>query len=210
MPSLELLLAFWATTAIFAFMPGPALLYVAARTVAGGRYAGLMASLGLQLGGYLHVFAAAAGLSVVFHAVPVLYMAVKLLGAAYLVWLGIAMFRAKTEGVVVPTGAQPRSGRRAFVESATVEMLNPKAALFYLAFLPQFVDPSAGFPVWVQFALLGTAVNLTFSLADLVAVALAGTLMSRLRRSDRAQRVARRIGGSILVALGIHLAVQRS
>lgn len=70
MPSLELLLAFWATTAIFAFMPGPALLYVAARTVAGGRYAGLMASLGLHLGGYLHVFAAAAGLSVVFHAVP--------------------------------------------------------------------------------------------------------------------------------------------
>lgn len=210
MPSLELLLAFWATTAIFAFMPGPALLYVAARTVAGGRYAGLMAALGLHLGGYLHVFAAAAGLSVVFHAVPTLYMAVKLFGAAYLVWLGIAMFRARTEGVVVPAGVQPRSGRRAFAESATVEMLNPKAALFYLAFLPQFVDPSAGFPVWVQFALLGTAVNLTFSFADLVAVMLAGTLTSRLRRSDRARRIAQRIGGSILVALGIHLAVQRS
>lgn len=210
MPSFELLLAFAAATAIFAFMPGPALLYVAARTMADGRRAGLMASLGLHLGGYLHVFAAAAGLSIVFHAVPILYMAVKLGGAGYLVWLGIAMVRGKPEAAGGAADVPPKSARRAFLQSATVEMLNPKAALFYLAFLPQFVDPSAGFPVWVQFALLGTAVNMTFSFADLVAVMLAGTLMSRLRRSDRAQRVARRIGGSILVALGVHLAVQKS
>ena len=140
MPSTAILITFLATTAIFAFIPGPAMLYVAAQTIARGRWSGLMASLGVHLGCYVHVVAAAAGLSVLFHAVPVLYLAVKLAGAAYLVWLGIAMFRTRAQGDVAASGVASRSGRRAFVESVTVEVLNPKTALFFLAFLPQFVD----------------------------------------------------------------------
>ena len=127
MPSLEILLTFLATTAIFAFIPGPAILYAAARTLAGGRWSGLMASLGIHLGGYVHVVAAAAGLSLIFHAVPVLYMAVKLFGAAYLVWLGISLFRSKAQEDVSLSHVGLKSGRRAFAESVSVEVLNPKA-----------------------------------------------------------------------------------
>lgn len=210
MPSLELLIAFFVTTAIFAFMPGPAMLYVAARTMAAGRGAGLMASLGVHIGCYVHVVAAAAGLSVLFHAVPALYLAVKLAGAAYLVWLGILMFRDRGVEVTGAPVLASRSGRRAFVESAGVEILNPKTALFFLAFLPQFVDASAAFPVWLQFVILGTVVNAMFSTADVVCVLLAGAVMRMVRASARAQRLIQRAGGAVLVGLGFHLAFQKS
>ncbi len=209
MPSTELLVAFLVTTAVFAYMPGPAMLYAAAQTLARGRWSGLMAALGIHIGGYFHVFAAAAGLSVLFHAVPPLYVAVKLAGAVYLVWLGISLFRAGREDESAAVGIGPKSGLRAFLESVAVEVLNPKTAIFFLAFLPQFVDPSAAFPVWLQFLLLGTAVNLMFSSADIVCVALAGAVVSRLKRSNRAQRLMRRAGGTLLVGLGTHLALQR-
>lgn len=210
MPSTELLIAFIATAAIFAFIPGPAMLYAAAQTMARGRWSGLMATLGIHLGGYVHVVAAAAGLSILFHAVPMLYMAVKLAGAAYLIWLGISLFRARAHGDVAIPGMEPKSARRAFFESIAVEVLNPKTAIFFLAFLPQFIDPSAGFPVWVQFVLLGTIVNLMFSSADIIAVVLAGVVVTRLRRSSHAQRLMRRAGGAVLVGLGIHVAFQKS
>jgi threonine/homoserine/homoserine lactone efflux protein len=207
MSSLDLLLTFIVTTAIFAFVPGPAMLYAAARTLAGGRAAGFMASLGIHLGGYAHVIAAAAGLSILFHAVPTLYMAVKLAGAAYLVWLGISLFRSRAQD---DAAAATRSGRRAFAQSIAVEILNPKTAIFFLAFLPQFADPAAGLPIWGQLLILGTIVNLTFALADVVCVLLASVVMSRLRRSARAQRLMQRMGGTALIGLGAHLALQRS
>lgn len=211
MPSTEMLIAFFVTTAIFAYIPGPAMLYAAAQTIARGRWSGLMATLGIHLGCYVHVMAAAAGLSVLFHAVPVLYLVVKLAGAAYLVWLGISMLRAKAEGGEAALPAlEAKSGRRAFLESITVEVLNPKTALFFLAFLPQFIDASASLPVWAQFLILGTIVNLIFSSADLVCVMLAGVLVARLKRSSGAQRLMRRAGGTLLVGLGAHLALQRT
>jgi threonine/homoserine/homoserine lactone efflux protein len=209
MPSAEILITFFLTTLLFAYMPGPALLYTAAQTVARGRAAGLMAALGLHLGGYVHVTAAAAGLSVVFHLVPPAYLAVKLAGAAYLVWLGVAMFRRKDAGAAPDAPAGSRSGRRAFIESITVEILNPKTAIFFLAFLPQFADPAAAFPVWAQLAILGVIVNLTFSSADLVCVVLAGALVKRLKSSGGAQRLLRKAGGAVLVGLGVNLALQR-
>ncbi|HEY4192713.1 MAG TPA: LysE family translocator [Mesorhizobium sp.] len=210
MPSHELLIAFFITTAIFAYIPGPAMLYAAAQTVAGGRSSGLMAALGIHLGCYVHVFAAAAGLSVLFHAVPVLYLAVKLGGAAYLIWLGVAMFREKDRGGADIEPIRPKAGRRAFFESVTIEVLNPKTAIFFLAFLPQFIDLSAAFPVWLQFVILGTAVNLMFSSADIVCVFLAGGVMDTIRRSSRAQRYMRKAGGAVLVGLGLRLALEKS
>lgn len=207
---LDLFLTFLVTTAIFAFIPGPAMLYAAAQTVARGRGPGFMAALGIHLGCYVHVIAAAAGLSMLFHAVPALYLVVKLAGAAYLVWLGISMFRTRQADREAEALIPPKSGRRAFFESITVEVLNPKTAIFFLAFLPQFVDASAALPVWLQFVLLGTIVNLIFSFADVVCILLAGVLMSGLRRSGRVQRLMQRAGGSILVGLGAHLAFQKS
>jgi threonine/homoserine/homoserine lactone efflux protein len=209
MPSTDLLIAFFTAAAIFAFIPGPGILYAAAQTVAGGRSAGLLGTLGLALGGYLHVITAAAGLSVVFHAVPPLYAAVKLVGAAYLVWLGISMIRAKATGADGAPVVARKTGKRALVEGITVEMLNPKTAMFFLAFLPQFTAPAASLPVWAQFMILGSIVNLMFALADVVAVLLASSVLSRLGSANRIQRTVQQLGGGIMVALGIRLALQK-
>ncbi len=160
------------------------MLYTAAQTIARGRRSGLMAALGIQIGGYVHVVAAAAGLSALFHAVPVLYAIVKFAGAAYWSFSACASFSGSRK----PLGAGATGGAgwtQAFFESVSVEALNPKTALFFLAFLPQFVDAAATLPIWAQLLILGTIVNLIFSLADVVCVLLAGLVVTRLRRSGR-------------------------
>jgi threonine/homoserine/homoserine lactone efflux protein len=209
MPPLDVLLAFLVTTALFSLLPGPSMLYAAARTMVGGRQAGLMAALGLHLGAYVHVAAAAAGLSVLFHAVPIVYAAVKLAGALYLVWLGICLLRSgkRREGEIAGNG--PKSARQAFVQSITVEVLNPKTALFFVAFLPQFVVGTAALPIWLQLAILGTAANAIFSFGDVVVVFLAASIVNRLKRTSGVQTLMRRTGGTILIGLGAHLALQR-
>ena len=209
MPSSDSLIAFFTAAAIFAFIPGPGLLYAAAQTMAGGRTIGLLGTLGLALGGYIHVIAAAAGLSVMFHAVPPLYAVVKLIGAAYLVWLGISMIRARATGADGAPVVAPKTGKRALVEGITVEMLNPKTAVFFLAFLPQFTRPAANLPVWAQFMILGSIVNLMFALADVGAVLLASSVVARLGRANRIQRTVQQLGGGIMVALGVRLAMQK-
>ena len=213
MPSSELLLALVAASLLFAFMPGPALLYAAAQTVARGRKAGLMAAFGLHLGGYVHVVAAAAGLSALFHAVPTLYLVVKIIGAAYLVWLGLRMigraFHVR-KAPINPVVAPVKTHQRALVESITVEVLNPKTALFFVAFLPQFVDPAAAFPIWLQFLILGSIVNILLATADLLCVYFAGAIVDRFRQSTRVARIMEGLGGGVLVGLGANLVVQRS
>src|SRR5216683_4944382 len=205
MPSTDHLLAFLVATLIFAVIPGPGILYTAAQTLARGRAGGLLAVLGIHLGGYLHVAAAALGLAAVFQLIPTLYLAVKLAGALYLVWLGIGIIRGGIAADELPhiIGKSPR---RAFVESIAVEALNPKTAIFYLAFLPQFVELGAGSPLWLQFLGFGIVVNLAFSIADLVTVLLTAAILSRLRRTQTAQRVARALGGGLMIGLGIRLA----
>jgi threonine/homoserine/homoserine lactone efflux protein len=209
MPTLDVLLAFAVTTAIFAFIPGPAMLYAAARTMAGGRAAGLMAVLGIHLGAYAHIVAAAAGLTALFHAVPLAYTFAKFAGAIYLVWLGVSLFRSAGPGEAEVGAVLPRGGRRAFLQSVAVEILNPKTAIFFLAFLPQFVDADAGLPVAVQLLILGTIVNLIFTLADIVCVLLADVVLLRLKHSGSAQALLRKAGGTVLIGLGAHLALQK-
>lgn len=207
MASTEILFAFAIATTLFAYFPGPALLYTAAQTLARGRRAGLMAALGIHIGCYAHVLGATLGLSAVFRYVPEAYAALKFAGAAYLVWLGIAMIRGG--GDKAPT-VTPKSARRAFAESIVVELLNPKVALFFIAFLPQFVDPAASFPVWLQFLILGVIVNFAFSSADLVTAFTASAVMSRLRKSGAAEKVARWLGGGLLIGLGIKLGMDKT
>jgi threonine/homoserine/homoserine lactone efflux protein len=205
MPSLQHLVPFVLATLVFAYVPGPGMLYAAAQTLARGRRGGLLAALGLHLGGYLHVGAAAFGLAALLHYVPTLYLALKLAGALYLVWLGIAMLRRGGHAAELPAAAP----RRAFLQSVTVEMLNPKTAIFFVAFLPQFVDPAAALPVWAQLLLLGTIVNLCFSSADVAVTLAASAVLGRLRRAGPAQRVMRWVGGSLLIGLGARLALAR-
>lgn len=213
MPHTDLLISFFLATAVFAYMPGPAMLYATAQTIGGGKRAGWMAALGIHVGGYVHVIAAAFGLAILFQAVPSIYLALKLVGAAYLVWLGIGLFRAKgnnaggSDELAAKSESKPAS--KAFVASAMVEIFNPKTALFFLAFLPQFTDPSAAFPVWAQLLILGTIVNIMFSSADVICVLLSTQMMGLLNRSQSANRWTQRLGGSLLVGLGINLAVSR-
>lgn len=209
MPPADTLAAFVLAAAIFAYMPGPAMLYAAAQTVARGRRAGLLAALGIHVGGYLHVVAAATGVSALFHAAPTLYVAVKLMGAAYLIWLGVALLLRRPAGEADVRSTPDGRSRRAFLQSVTVEALNPKTAVFFLAFLPQFADPSAAAPLWAQLLILGIVVNVMFSSADLVCVAMADLAVDRLKRSSAAQRIANIAGGGVLVGLGVKLAIQR-
>lgn len=208
MPGLDLLIPFAIATAVFAYFPGPALLYTAAQTLARGRQAGFMAALGIHLGCYVHVFAAALGLSAVLQYVPNLYLALKLAGAAYLIWLGISMWR---QPAVVDDAREPlaKTTRRALLESMIVEILNPKVALFFIAFLPQFVDPSASLPIAVQFLLLGVIVNVAFTSADVITVLLADHVVGWLKRSGRGMHITRWLGGGVLIALGLRLALVR-
>lgn len=208
MPSADHLIPFAVATFLFAVFPGPALLYTAAQTLARGRSAGFMAALGIHLGGYAHVIAAALGLSAIFSHVPELYLAVKLAGALYLVWLGIGLIRGRLDPDALPQ-VRARSARRALIESVVVELLNPKVALFYIAFLPQFVDPAAAMPLWLQFLALGVVVNLAFTAADVVTVVLTSSVLSGLRRQGVAERAARLVGGSVLIGLGARLAISR-
>jgi threonine/homoserine/homoserine lactone efflux protein len=208
MPSWAHLVPFLAATFVFAVIPGPAILYAVAQTMARGRLNGFVAAAGLSVGGMAHVAAAAAGLSAIFRYSPTLFLLVKLGGAIYLVWLGIQTIRAKG-GVQLPTVAG-KSVRRTFAESVVVELLNPKTALFFIAFLPQFVDGAATLPIWTQFLVLGLIVNLSFSAADIAFILLTDKALGRLRRSPRATRLMRLVGGSTLIGLGAHMAAGRS
>ena len=213
MAGADVLLAFALATAVFAYFPGPALLYTIAQTLARGRRGGLMAALGIHLGGYAHVLAATLGLSALFRHVPELFLVVKIAGAIYLVWLGIGMLRSGDDFATLPgaaSGVPAKSVPRALVDSFIVELLNPKVALFFIAFLPQFVDPAGSLPVWTQFLILGVIVNVAFSSADLIAVLFTSALAGRLKRSGRALRIARRVGGALLIGLGARLALDRS
>ena len=143
---------FFAAALAIAISPGPGLLYVTARTLAGGRNEGLASSFGTGLGGLVHVAAGAIGVSALVLASAEAFAVLKIAGALYLVWLGYKSFRESAIAIdakVTATGAM-----RAFREGIVVEALNPKTAAFFLAFLPQFVDPVAG-PVWLQFVVLG-------------------------------------------------------
>lgn len=206
MPPIDQLAPFLFATLLFAVMPGPAILYMTAQTVAHGGRAGVMAALGIHVGCYVNILAAAIGLAAVLTHLPGLYVAVKFAGAAYLVWLGIRMLAGSAaHGPQLEAGPD---GRLAFRESIIVEMLNPKTAMFFVAFLPQFVDPAAAWPVGAQFLALGMLVNLALSLADLGAVGLAALARGRLFAHAGGNRMLFTASGSILIGLGVMLAVQ--
>lgn len=203
----DLLIPFLVTVIIFASVPGPAMIYAAARTLAGGRTAGLTAALGIHLGGYVHVIVAASGLALIAQGTPLLLAGLKLLGAAYLVWLGLNLVRVQPTAEDVGSTASSSSTRRVFRESITVQILNPAAAIFYVAFLPQFVDASSHLPVWAQFVLLGTMVNLIFSTTKVMTVLMAEAMLLWLRQSGQNQSHVHRAAGSLLVGMAVYLAM---
>ena len=191
---------------VLAVTPGPGIAYVVARTVAGGRKEGLASCLGTGLGGMVHVLAAALGLSLLIAQSALAFNLVKYIGAAYLVFLGIRMLLRKETPSPQET-VTSQGTRRAFFEGIVVEMLNVKTALFFLAFLPQFVSPTQ--PLASQLVLLGTICVVLNTLVDVVAVFAANRLLqSSSVRAARA-RLLSRISGATMVGLGAFLAFAR-
>ena len=197
---------FSAAALAIAVSPGPGIFYVAARTLAGGRGEGLASSFGTGLGGLVHVTAGAVGVSALVMASAEAFTILKLAGALYLVWIGIKAIREARqpfEAKVTTTGAA-----RAFREGILVEALNPKTAAFFLAFLPQFVDPSAG-PVWLQFLLLGLISVVLNTAVDVVVAMLASRARSiAVGRPTLLRRLRTGAGGAI-AALGVALLFAR-
>jgi threonine/homoserine/homoserine lactone efflux protein len=200
------LLTFLFAALILAVTPGPGIAYVVARTVAGGRSEGLASCLGTGIGGMLHVLAAALGLSLVVAQSALAFNLVKYLGAAYLIYLGIRLLLRRDHDLAVkPVAAQ--GVRRALFEGVVVEALNVKTALFFLAFLPQFVAP--GEPLVPQLVLLGSICVALNTLVDVVAVFAADRLLaSDSARAARA-RLLTRISGATMLGLGTYLALAR-
>ncbi|HLW55428.1 MAG TPA: LysE family translocator [Candidatus Angelobacter sp.] len=196
---------FLTASLLLAATPGPGMLYVLSRTLAGGRRQGILSSLGTLLGGMVHVVAAAAGLSVVLATSAVAFSVVKFAGAAYLIYLGIDLIRkAGRETDTALTVAAPRHSP--FLQGVLTEALNPKTALFFLSFIPQFVSRHGGhaFAGFVVLGLISVSLN---TLGDVTAVILAAPLQRLFARSPRARVRQRQTSGAAMVALGAYVAL---
>ena len=200
------LLAFLIAAVVLAITPGPGIAYVVARTVAGGRSEGLASCFGTGLGGLIHVLAAALGLSLLVAQSAIAFNMVKFIGAAYLIYLGVRLVLQKEPAFTAnPVAAQ--GVRRALFEGVAVEALNVKTALFFLAFLPQFVSPSE--PLVPQLVLLGSVCVALNTLVDVIAVFAADRLLkSGVARAARA-RLMTRLSGVTMLGLGAYLALAR-
>ncbi len=206
MPDPHHFLLFFAAALILAITPGPGIFYVLARSLAGGKREGVQSSFGTFAGGLFHVFAAALGISAILAASAVAFHTVKYAGAAYLVWLGIRMIRSRNADMAFQN-LQP--SQSAFRQGILTEALNPKTALFFLSFIPQFITPERGH-VFFQFMLLGSLSVILNTTADLVVVLLAAPLERKLKNSARFrrnQRVASSVG---MIGLGAYVALADS
>ena len=196
-------LLFLAAALLLAITPGPGIFYVLARSLAGGRREGILSSFGTFIGGLFHVLAAALGVSAILAASAVAFHTVKYAGAAYLVWLGIRMIRTRNSEIVA-SASQPAAG--AFRQGIFTEVLNPKTALFFLSFIPQFIAPERSH-VFLQFMVLGALSVLLNTAADLLVVVLAAPLESKLKSSVRFRRGQRVASGLGMITLGTYVAL---
>ena len=199
------LAVFLSAALLLAIAPGPGMLYVLARTLAGGRREGLLSSLGTFLGGMVHVIAAAAGVSIILAKSALAFATVKYLGAGYLCFLGARMMLdARRDTGDVPSIELP-ARRNPFWQGVATEVLNPKTALFFLSFIPQFVSRANGH-VFLQFVVLGTISVTLNTAADLVVTVMAGPLGQRIRGSARFRRRQRTLTGAFMIGLGGYVA----
>jgi threonine/homoserine/homoserine lactone efflux protein len=197
---------FLAAALVIAAVPGPGIFYVAARTLSGGRHAGFASTSGTAIGGLVHVVAGGLGVSAIILASAELFAALKLAGALYLVWLGIRTFR---EADRLPAEPIESTGvKRAFLEGIMVEALNPKTAAFFLAFIPQFLDPDLSRPALTFMALGLISVTLN-TLADVVVVLTASATRARFTERQRHFQRLRQGSGVFIAGLGVSLLLVR-
>lgn len=205
MPDLTLWGLFVVASVVLLLTPGPAVLFIVARSIGQGRAAGLVSVLGIHLGTIVHITAAAVGLSALVLSSALAFAIVKYLGAAYLIWIGIRTFMAKDpdpEAPVVP--AEPLY--RAFRDGFMVNLFNPKTTIFFLAFLPQFVDPARGALHW-QILILGLTFMGLGIMSDGMFALAAGAAGDFLRRNRRFLRYQRWFAGTTFIGLGVTAAL---
>jgi len=207
MPDASTYALFVAAALVLLLVPGPAVIYVVARSVEGGRLTGLVSVLGVELGTLLHVVFAAAGLSAIVVSSAAAFSVVKWLGAAYLIWLGLRQILGRDSGdEEVPYGGEGNRFR-VFSQSVLVQVLNPKVALFFLAFLPQFVDPSRG-AAWTQIVVLGATLATLGLFTDGLYALLGGTVGDWVKNKNLGLRWAGRyVTGGVYIALGAVAAI---
>jgi threonine/homoserine/homoserine lactone efflux protein len=205
------LVLFLTAALLLASAPGPGMLYVLARSLAGGKREGVLSAIGTFFGGMVHVFAAALGVSIILARSAVAFATVKYAGAAYLCFLGVRMIldarRDKTDTDAIAQSTKP--ARNPLWQGVATEVLNPKTALFFLSFIPQFVVRANGH-VFLQFVALGTISVVMNTTADLIVIALAGPLGEKIRSSATFRRRQRTVTGAIMIGLGTYLATSES
>ena len=202
MPDKSHLSLFFAAALLLAITPGPGIFYVLARSLAGGGREGRISSLGTFAGGLIHVLASALGLSAILTASATAFSVVKYAGAAYLIYLGFRMIRTRKLEAV--GGEAAPLGRDAFTQGIWTEVLKPKTALFFHAFIPQFVSPAKGH-VFLQFCILGCLSVTLNTLADLLVATFAGIISEQLRAKPRLQETQRLFSGMGMIGLGVYV-----
>lgn len=208
MPSPEILLLFMGAALVLNLTPGQDMMYVAARSVSDGRAAGIVSAFGVAAGLLLHVSALALGLSALLAAAPLAYTLIRVAGAVYLIFLGLRLlFRPR--GVTQAANPARSPLRVVFLQGVITNALNAKVALFFLAFLPQFVDPAAG-PVVPQIVLLGLLFNVQGTVVNLVVAVLASQGTAWLRSNERRVMILQRLTGVVFLGLGSRLALTGS
>ncbi|MGD2186284.1 MAG: LysE family translocator [Desulfobacterales bacterium] len=201
MPNLTHLPLFILASVVLLLTPGPAVLYIIARSIDQGRRAGLVSVGAIELGNFMHVIAATLGLSALLLSSALAFTIVKYLGAAYLVYLGLR--KLFTQEAIQTTGnRRPKSLRRTFSQGVVVAALNPKTALFFVAFLPQFVDPSQG-TIAGQMLVLGCVFVMLAVISDSMYALLAGTIGQWIKSSRAVARAERYVVGSVYIGLGV-------
>ncbi|MGW7276176.1 LysE family translocator [Streptomyces sp. NPDC054864] len=198
---------FTVSTIVALVTPGPDMLFVLGCGMRGGSRAGLLATVGVITGDALYIAAAAAGLAALLTAFPVVFTVLRIAGAAYLIYLGVQMIRNRKSSQVDDPVTGGMSGRRAFLNGVVSSMANPQTFTFMVAFLPQFINPTAG-PVWLQFALLGGVLVVLEFLADGTVGVLAGRIGDWLRGRAAVRRRMDAATGSVFIGLGVTLAVE--
>lgn len=204
MPETKTLALFSVAALALLLIPGPVVFYVITRSISQGRQAGVVSALAAGIGNYVHVLAATAGLSAILLSSAVAFSIVKYAGAAYLIYLGLhtLLARPKAETIAAVT---PASNRQIFLQGVVVSILNPKTALFFLAFLPQFVDPTIGSPA-TQVLILGTILVLMGVCTDNLYALISGSARGLLRNNRTFLRGQRYVAGSVYIALGLSAA----
>jgi threonine/homoserine/homoserine lactone efflux protein len=206
MPTTSTLVLFVLASYALAIVPGPAVIYIVNRSLGQGRRVGVYSALGIATGGLAHVLAAAVGLSAILTASALAFSVVKYAGAAYLVYLGVKALRAGD--LALGTAAAEVSHRRAFGQGVVVNVLNPKTALFFLSFFPQFIHPEIG-PVATQMVVLGLVFIVAALSSDLVYAIAAGSIRRVLVQSRRARTAHRYVTAGVFFGLGATAALTK-